>query len=53
MVVENTKQGNKSDGVNELHEQTTKQIEYPAEEEAKEEINVAENYILESSWATY
>ena len=53
MVVENTKYGNELDGVNELHEQNTKQIEYPTEEEAKEEMNVAENYILELSSVTY
>ena len=53
MVVENTKYGNELDGVNELHEQITKQIQYPTEEEAKEEMNVAENYILELSSVTY
>ena len=53
MVVENTKSGNKSDGVNGLQEKTIKQIEYPTEEEAKEEINVTEDYKLESWWVTY
>ena len=53
MVVENTKSGNKSDGVNVLQEKTIKQIEYPTEEEAKEEINVVENYILDSWWVTH
>ena len=53
MIVENTKSGNELDGVNGLQEKTTRQTEYPTEEEAKEEINVAENYTLKSWWVTH
>ena len=53
MIVENTKSGNELDGVNGLQEKTTRQTEYPTEEEAKEEINVVENYILDSWWVTH
>ena len=53
MIVENTKSGNELDGVNGLQEKTTRQTEYPTEEEAKEEINVTEDYKLESWWVTY
>ena len=53
MIVENTKSGNELDGVNGLQEKTTRQTKYPTEEEAKEKINVTEDYKLESWWVTY
>ena len=52
MVVENTKSENELDGVNGLQEKTTRQTEYPTEEEAKEKITVIEDYKLESWWVT-